>query len=73
MIERATIYSYSIVHSSTEEFKDKTPYVTAVLEAGGLRFAAFVAGYTPGVEVKIGQEVVLIGQEEDQKPIYQLE
>ena len=28
-----TIYTYSVVHSGTEAFQEKTPYVLAVVEA----------------------------------------
>lgn len=57
-MENPKIYTYSILFSSTEEFKDKVPYVSAILETkDGQRFASLLAGYAPGMDVRIGQEV----------------
>jgi len=57
-MEKPIIYSFAVVRSSSEQFKDKTPYVTAILEnEAGVRFPALVEGYTDGMEVSIGQTV----------------
>lgn len=70
---KATIYTYSIVYSSTEEFKDKTPYLTAILENGkGERFASLVDGYKDGMAVAVGQEVKYTGADESGKATYSL-
>jgi len=59
-MKNAVIYSYSIVYSSSEQFKDKTPYVAAILQAeDGTRFPAFLGFYKEGMEISIGQTVEL--------------
>lgn len=59
-MEQASVYTYSVVYSSSEQFKDKTPYVTAILEnESGDRFPAFLEGYEEGMEIWIGQTVWL--------------
>ena len=70
---KATIYTYSVVYSSTEEFKDKTPYLTAILEnEKGERFASLVDGYKDGAAVAVGQEVTYTGEDENGKATYSL-
>ena len=68
----AAIYTYSVLFSSSEEFKDKVPYVSAILETpDGERFASLLAGYQPGMEIRIGQEVKA-AVHDDGKTIYSL-
>ncbi len=57
MAKKAKIYSFTIVYSSSEEFKDKVPYVVAVLEENKERFSSFIEGYKEDIEIKIGMEV----------------
>jgi len=57
MARKAKIYTYTVVTSAAEAFKDKVPYLIAVLEDETGRFTSFVEGYKEGVEVKIGMEV----------------
>lgn len=72
-MEQATIYTYSVVYSSSEQFKDKTPYVTAILESGnGERFPAFLEGYDEGQEIWIGQTVWLKKADDKGGGIYYL-
>ena len=67
------IYTYSVLFSSSEEFKDKVPYVSAVLEMpDGSRLASLLAGYKPDMEICIGQEVKAVGQDQDGKTLYSL-
>ena len=55
------IYSYSIVHSASIEFQDRTPYVCAVLEdENGRRESCILEGYTEGTTVEIGMPVTRI-------------
>lgn len=52
------IFSYSIVRSASEQFKTKTPYVTAIVsDLSGVRFPALIEGYIDGMVVAIGQKV----------------
>lgn len=68
-----TIYTYSVVYSSTKEFKDVAPYLTAILEnEKGERFASLVSGYKDGIAVAVGQEVKCTGKDESGKATYSL-
>jgi uncharacterized OB-fold protein len=70
-MKRAKIYTYSVLFSSSEEFQDKVPYVSAILETeDGRRFASLIAGYRPNMEIRIGQEVKETGQGEDGAPLF---
>lgn len=72
-MKHAAVYTYSIVHSSTEAFSDKTPYCSAILEQEGKgRFSALLEGYAAGMEVKIGQTVKYLGEDQTGKPRYSL-
>lgn len=69
----ATIYSFSIVRSSTPEFAERVPYCSAILEnESGERFAALLDGYTDGMDVQVGQEVRETGTSPDGKALYAL-
>ncbi|MTI17741.1 OB-fold domain-containing protein [Rhodobacteraceae bacterium RKSG542] len=72
-MSKYTLYTYSVVYSSTEDFKDKTPYLTAILEdENGDRFASLVEGYEDGCDVCVGQEIKRIGEDANGKVIYSL-
>lgn len=67
------IYTYSVVYSSSEQFKGKTPYLTAILEAeDGTRFPAFLDGYQEEIKVSVGQLVELQETDGAQKAVYRL-
>jgi len=52
------IYSYTIVHTFTVDFQNRTPYVCAVLEdENGDRKSCILEGYVTGIPVEIGMEV----------------
>lgn len=70
MEARAKIYSYSIVYSTADAFKDKAPYVIAILDDGQQKFVTRVENYHECREVKIGMEVVLSSPMEGNIPIY---
>ena len=73
MTEPVKIYTYSILHSTSEEFKDRVPYVCAILErSNGERFASLLDGYKDGVKVDIGQVVRATGQDSTGKTTYAL-
>lgn len=68
-----TIYTYSILYSTTEAFADKLPYVSAILEReDGSRFASLLGGFVQGMEIKIGQAVKYLGEDEQGKASYSL-
>ncbi len=57
---RGTIYSFTRVHLGTELFKDKTPYLLAIVELeGGARVTGRVLEPGEG-EARVGQTVELI-------------
>ncbi len=66
------IYSYTILHSSSEDFQDRTPYLIAILENDkGERVAGIVEGYSDGVTVEINMPVTS-EIEEDGTAVYKL-
>jgi uncharacterized OB-fold protein len=72
-MEGVKIYTYSILFSSSQEFKDKVPYVAAILErADGERFASLLDGYKDGVSIEIGQEVHAAGKDAAGQTTYAL-
>jgi len=70
MARRGTIYTYSVVHSGTEAFQEKTPYVLAVVEEDRQRRMARVEGYTEQTPVTIGMAVAFLADDERGNPIY---
>jgi uncharacterized OB-fold protein len=70
MGRRGTLFTYSIVHSGTDAFKDKTPYVVALVEEQQRIRLARVEGYTEKTEVRIGMEVAFLEEDERGNPIY---
>lgn len=70
MNKRGTIFTYSIVHSGTDNFKDKTPYVVALVEEDQRIRLAHVEGYTEAMHVKIGMEVEYVAEAEENNPVY---
>ena len=65
-METVKIYTYTIIRVATEEFSDKVPYCTGIVEfPSGKREAALIHGYEDGMNVNIGQEVYFLGQLEN--------
>lgn len=72
MARTGTIYTYTIVHSAAEEFKDKTPYVVALVEEGGQRVMSLLDNYSPDKQVAIGMTVTFSHEDAAQNPVYRL-
>jgi uncharacterized OB-fold protein len=70
MRKHGTIFTYSIIHSGTDNFKDKTPYVVALVEENQRIMLARVEGYTEAINVGIGMEVEYLNVDERGNPIY---
>jgi uncharacterized OB-fold protein len=51
------IYSFTVVYSASEDFKDKTPYLIALVEEGSEKVLAMLDGYQEGMPVQIGDPV----------------
>jgi uncharacterized OB-fold protein len=72
MSRKGRIYTYTIVYSAAEAFKDRTPYVVALVEEGGRRAMSLLEGYRDGKDVKIGMEVEFVREDAAGNPIYKL-
>ena len=56
MDNKGTIYTYSVIYTASEDFKDQTPYVIALIDSNDGRSLSRLENYT-GQEISIGQEV----------------
>ena len=65
-----TLVTYTVVHSGTEAFKDRTPYVVALVEEDRQLRLARVEGYVEGSELGVGVEVEFMAEESGGQPIY---
>lgn len=71
MGKKARIYTYTVIYSAAEAFKDKTPYVVAVVDDGKEKFLTWVKGYSESREIHIGMEVEFLGLDESGHAVYQ--
>jgi len=58
------------VHSTTEAFQGKIPYVLAVVEENQQKLMARVEGYTEKTDITVGMEVRFLEEDEKGNPIY---
>lgn len=73
MTGTAEIYTYTVVNSSTEAFRDKTPYLVAIVtKQDGSRVSGFVEGYTSNDEIGCGTLVELAGTDALGNQIFRL-
>lgn len=63
MNRRGTIFTYSVVHSATEAFKSKTPYVVAIINNNQQMSLARIEGYSDATGIDIGIEVEIIADD----------
>jgi len=70
MRQRGTLYTYTVVHSGTEAFKDRTPYVVALVEEDRQIRLARVEGYTEGRDIGVGTEVEFMAEDPGGQPIF---
>lgn len=70
MSRRGTIFTYSIVHSATDDFKDQTPYVVALVEEKQQIRLARIEGYSEEMRLEIGMEVEYLAADGMNNPIY---
>lgn len=71
MSNKAILYTYSIIYMAAEAFKNRTPFVVAVVEDGEERILTRIEGYNNETEITIGMEVELLRYDENGRPIYQ--
>lgn len=72
MNRKGTIYTYTIIYSAAEAFKDKTPYVVALVEEEGKRVPTLLEGYDGSQIVSIGMEVEFVREDAAGNSIYKL-
>jgi hypothetical protein len=70
MAEKGTIYTYTVIHSAAEDFKNQVPYVVAVIEEDGQRITARIQGYEASIPLRIGMEVERTGEDTKGRPVY---
>jgi uncharacterized OB-fold protein len=70
MNRRGTIFTYSVVHSGTEAFKHKIPFIVAIVKENQQKRMARVEGYTEKTEITIGMEVEFLTEDEKGNAIY---
>jgi uncharacterized OB-fold protein len=68
----ATIYSYTVIFSAAEAFKDKTPYAVALIDEDGKRFMAGLEATIAPEEIAVGAVVEFAGNDENGNPQYRL-
>lgn len=69
-METGVVYTYTVIRSTSEAFKDKTPYVMAVIDRGDSKVLARIEGYKEGQEIAIGMKVPFVKNDEAGNPIY---
>lgn len=72
MIKKAKIYTYTVIYTAAEDFKDKTPYAVGILDSGNDKFAAFIDGYREGVDIGVGKEVEYSHDDDKGNAVYRL-
>jgi uncharacterized OB-fold protein len=69
-VGKNTIYTYTVIYSAAEAFKDMTPYVVALVDDGEKLVMSRIEGYDESKHIKIGDSVQLIRLDDNGKPIY---
>lgn len=68
----ATIYSYTVIYSAAEAFKNKTPYAVALIDEAGRRIMVGLETTTTPEEIRVGAAVEFTGNDENGNPQYRL-
>ncbi len=66
------IYTYTVIRSAAESFKNETPYVIAIIEEGKKKILARIEGLNERTEIGIGMEVDFVKNDERGNPVYRL-
>jgi uncharacterized OB-fold protein len=72
-MQKGTIYAFTVIHSTSEAFKTKTPYVIAVIDQGESKVLALIEGYQEERKIEIGMEVPFWKNDDAGNPIYQFD
>lgn len=70
MDKKAVVYTYSVIFSASEDFKDMTPFALAIVDDGEEKFLTRLEGYESGKEIKVGMEVAFSRLDDNGKPLY---
>ena len=74
MKETATIYSFTRVFVAAEQFADKAPYYSAIVEKDdGERFPVFIINVADDKDIAIGRKVTFDSLDENGKKQYVIE
>lgn len=67
------IYTYTVVHVSSVEFRDRVPYACAIIQDDeGARASCILEGYTPGVPIAINLPVRELAPDGEGPPRFSL-
>jgi uncharacterized OB-fold protein len=74
MTEHGEVYTFSVVNSTTEAFKERAPYIVAVvIRSDGTRVVTLLEGYSPDKTIQIGAPVHLKHHDRLGNPVYVLD
>lgn len=66
------VYSYTIIYSAAEAFKNQTPYAIAIVEEAGRRVVSVLEGYDGNRDIKIGMDVEFAREDACGNPVYKI-
>jgi uncharacterized OB-fold protein len=64
------VYSYTIVYSAAEAFKNQTPYAIAIVDEAEKRVVSMIEGYDANRTMKIGMDVEFAHEDAHGNPVY---
>ncbi len=70
---KGIVYSYSVIHSTTEEFKALIPYLVVLLEDGHQKRLVRLEGDPTELNISIGAEIKLVSCKGSSEQCFQLE
>ena len=68
----ATIYSFTVIYSAAEAFKNRTPYAIALIDEEGNRIMAGIETITDPAQIAVGAAVEFSRTDENGNPQYRL-
>jgi len=72
MPKKGKIYSYTVIYSAAEAFKNKTPYALAIVEEDGSRFVSMIEGCDNNRTISIGMDVEFSHDDASGSPVYKI-
>lgn len=69
-----TLYSFTVIRSSSEAFQNKVPYLCGLIEdSSGTRKVAYLGAYEAGMPIEIGAKVSYNHREENGLDVYRID